>query len=45
MEKRQNLQGLARKLADKVVKRLDGDLKQPRLAANDDPRPAKEVSR
>jgi hypothetical protein len=45
MEKRQNLQGLARKLADKVVKRLDGDLKQPRLAAKDGPRPAKDVSR
>ena len=45
MERRQNLQGLARKLADKVVKRLDGDLKQPRLAAKDAPRPAKEVSR
>jgi hypothetical protein len=30
MEKRQNLQGLARKLAERVAKRLDGDLKQPR---------------
>ncbi len=45
MERRQNLQGLARKLADKVVKRLDGALKQPHLAAKDAPRPAKEVSR
>ena len=45
MERRQNLQGLARKLADKVVKRLDGALKQPRLAAKDAPRPSKEASR
>ncbi|MBV8857561.1 MAG: DUF4410 domain-containing protein [Acidobacteria bacterium] len=45
MEKRQNLQGLARKLADKVAKRLDGDMRQPRLAAQDAPRPAKEASR
>jgi hypothetical protein len=45
MEKRQNLQGLARKLADKVVKRIDGDLKQPHLAAKDSPPSAKDVSR
>ncbi|MBV9929194.1 MAG: DUF4410 domain-containing protein [Acidobacteria bacterium] len=37
MEKRQNLQGLARKLADGVVKRLDEDRKQPP--------PAKEAAR
>ena len=45
MEKRQNLQGLARKLADGVVKRLDGDLKQPRLTARESPPAAKDVSR
>ena len=45
MERRQNLQGLARKLADKVAKRLDGELKQPRPAAKDAPRMAKEASR
>ena len=33
MERRQNLQGLARKLADRVVKRLDNDLKRPEQAA------------
>jgi hypothetical protein len=45
MERRQKLPALARKLADRVVKRLDGDLKRPRLAAKDDALPAKEVSR
>jgi hypothetical protein len=45
MEKRQNLQGLARKLADGVVKRLDDDLKQPRLTAKAPPTTAKEAAR
>ena len=45
MERRQNLQGLARKLANKVVKRLESALKQPHLAAKDAPSPAKGVSR
>lgn len=46
MEKRQNLSGLSKKLANQVAKRLDGNLKKrPELAAKDVPHPAKEVSR
>jgi hypothetical protein len=33
MERRQKLPALARKLADRVVKRLDGDLKRPEMVA------------
>jgi hypothetical protein len=29
MEKRQNLHGLVKKLADQIVQRLDSDLKRP----------------